>query len=252
MKAMSRSIGRLRKCSASRMDNQLLAEITGVSKSYGNSHSAVDAVREVSFSVGRGERVALLGKSGSGKSTLLNMIAGLDRPTTGRICVSGRVLSDLSPAAIADYRRECVGMIFQAYNLVPWRTALQNVELPMVFARRGKRERETAAQESLEAVGLADRIGHRPSELSGGEQQRVAIARALMNRPQLLLADEPTGNLDTSTAGEIVELLRRSTAESQTATILVTHDLELAHRFASRVLHMRDGRLIRDSGADDV
>jgi ABC-type lipoprotein export system ATPase subunit len=180
------------------------------------------------------------------------MIAGLDRPTTGRICVSGRVLSDLSPAAIADYRRECVGMIFQAYNLVPWRTALQNVELPMVFARRGKRERETAAQESLEAVGLADRIGHRPSELSGGEQQRVAIARALMNRPQLLLADEPTGNLDTSTAGEIVELLRRSTAESQTATILVTHDLELAHRFASRVLHMRDGRLIRDSGADDV
>ena len=135
-----------------------------------------DAVCEVSFDVRRGERVALLGKSGSGKSTLLNLIAGLDRPTAGRICVSGRELSELSAAEIADYRRDCVGMIFQAYNLVPWRTALQNVELPMVFARRGKGERETAAREALAAVGLAERIRHRPSELSGGEQQRVAIA----------------------------------------------------------------------------
>ncbi|MHC4406991.1 MAG: ABC transporter ATP-binding protein [Planctomycetota bacterium] len=231
-------------------NNNILAELTGVSKSYGHSHSAVEAVCEVSFDMRCGERVALLGKSGSGKSTLLNLIAGLDRPTAGRICVSGRVLSELSPAAIADYRRECVGMIFQAYNLVPWRTALQNVELPMVFARRGKGERETAAREALAAVGLAKRIGHRPSELSGGEQQRVAIARALMNRPELLLADEPTGNLDSSTAEEIVELLSHFTGESQTATILVTHDEELAHRFTSRVLRMRDGRLDHDSGAD--
>jgi ABC-type lipoprotein export system ATPase subunit len=229
---------------------RILAELTAVSKSYGHSRSAVDAVREVSFDLRSGERVALLGKSGSGKSTLLNLIAGLDRPTAGRICVSGRVLSELSPAAIADYRRECVGMIFQAYNLVPWRTALQNVELPMIFARRGKREREAAAREALAAVGLAERIGHRPSELSGGEQQRVAIARALMNRPELLLADEPTGNLDSSTAEEIVELLSRFTGESQTATILVTHDEELAYRFTSRVLRMRDGRLDHDSGAD--
>ena len=233
-------------------NNNILAELTGVSKSYGNLPSAVDAVCEVSFDVRCGERVALLGKSGSGKSTLLNLIAGLDRPTAGRICVSGRLLSGLSPAAIADYRRECVGMIFQTYNLVPWRTALQNVELPMIFARWGKGERETAAREALAAVGLAERIGHRPSELSGGEQQRVAIARALMNRPELLLADEPTGNLDSSTAEEIVELISRFTEESQTATILVTHDEELAHRFASRVMHMRDGRMDRDSGADGV
>jgi len=238
-------------------NNNILVKLTDVSKSYGSSHPAVNAVREVSFDVRRGERVALLGKSGSGKSTLLNLIAGLDRPTSGKICVAGRVLSELSPAAIADYRRECVGMIFQAYNLVPWRTALQNVELPMVFARRSKGERDAAAREALAAVGLADRIGHRPSELSGGEQQRVAIARALMNEPELLLADEPTGNLDSSTAQEIIELLGRfteisQTANSQTTTILVTHDEELAERFATRVLHMQDGRLDRDSGADDA
>jgi ABC-type lipoprotein export system ATPase subunit len=238
-------------------NNDLLLELTGVSKSYGKSHPAVNAVCEVSLNVRRGERVALLGKSGSGKSTLLNLIAGLDRPTAGRICVSGRLLSKLSPAAIADYRRECVGMIFQAYNLVPWRTALQNVQLPMVFARRAKGERETAAREALAAVGLAERMEHRPSELSGGEQQRVAIARALMNGPELLLADEPTGNLDSSTAEEIIELLSRfteisPTAKSQTATILVTHDEELARRFATRVVHLQDGRLDRDSGADGV
>lgn len=233
-------------------NNDVLVELTGVSKSYGDSHQAVNAVCEVSFDVCRGERVALLGKSGSGKSTLLNLIAGLDRPTAGRICVSGRVLSELSPAAIADYRRECVGMIFQAYNLVPWRSALQNVELPMVFARRGKNERESAAREALAAVGLAERTRHRPSELSGGEQQRVAIARALMNGPELLLADEPTGNLDSSTAEEIVELLSRFTEQSQTTIILVTHDEELADRFATRVLHMLDGRLDHDSGAGSV
>jgi len=238
-------------------NNNVLVELSGVSKSFENSQPAVNAVREVSFTVCRGERVALLGKSGSGKSTLLNLIAGLERPTAGRICVSGRVLSELSPAAIADYRRECVGMIFQAYNLVPWRTALQNVELPMVFDRRGKDERETAARESLAAVGLAERLGHLPSELSCGEQQRVAIARALMNGPELLLADEPTGNLDSSTAEEIVELLSRftelsQTVKPQTATMLVTLDEELAHRFATCVLHMQDGRLDRDSGADGV
>ncbi|QDT43638.1 Lipoprotein-releasing system ATP-binding protein LolD [Gimesia alba] len=232
--------------------NNVLVELTGVSKSYGNLHPAVNAVNEVSFVVSRGERVALLGKSGSGKSTLLNMIAGLDRPTNGTICVAGRILSELSAAESADYRRECVGMIFQAYNLVPWRTALQNVELPMVFDRRGKAERVAAAREALAAVGLAERIGHRPSELSGGEQQRVAIARALMNKPELLLADEPTGNLDSSTADEILESLRRFTESSQTATILVTHDEELAYRFSTRVLHMLDGRLERDSGAASV
>lgn len=233
-------------------NNNIIVELTDVSKSYGNSHPAVNAVREVSFAVRRGERVALLGKSGSGKSTLLNMIAGLDRPTNGRICVAGNMLSELSPAAIAEYRRESVGMIYQAYNLVPWRTALQNVELPMVFARRRKAERIAAAQEALAAVGLAGRMHHRPSELSGGEQQRVAIARALVNSPELLLADEPTGNLDSSTAAEILESLSRFTDNSQTATLLVTHDEELAYRFSTRVLHMLDGRLDHDSGANNA
>ncbi|WP_417387085.1 ABC transporter ATP-binding protein [Gimesia sp.] len=223
--------------------HNIIVELTDVSKSYGKLQTPVEAVREVSFVVRRGERVALLGKSGSGKSTLLNMIAGLDRPTNGRICVAGKLLSELSPAAIADYRRENVGMIYQAYNLVPWRTALQNVELPMIFARRGKAERVEVARTALTTVGLAKRMGHRPSELSGGEQQRVAIARALINSPELLLADEPTGNLDSSTAEEILESLRRFTDDSQTATLLVTHDEELAYRFSTRVLHMQDGRL---------
>ncbi|WP_145229662.1 ABC transporter ATP-binding protein [Gimesia algae] len=231
--------------------NNILVELTDVSKYYGNLQPAVNAVRNVSFVVRRGERVALLGKSGSGKSTLLNMIAGLDRPTSGSICVAGKILSELSPAAIADYRRVSVGMIYQAYNLVPWRTALQNVELPMVFARRGKAERMAASKEALAAVGLTGRMEHRPSELSGGEQQRVAIARALINSPELLLADEPTGNLDSSTAAEILESLRQFTDNSQTATLLVTHDEELAYRFSTRVLHMLDGRLDHDSGADN-
>jgi len=233
-------------------NHDVLVQLTGVSKSYGSLQPAVNAVRDVSFEVRRGERVALLGKSGSGKSTLLNLLAGLDRPTSGRICVSQRVLSELSPAAIADYRQECVGMIFQAYNLVPWRTALQNVELPMIFARRGKSARVSAAREALATVGLSQRMSHRPSELSGGEQQRVAVARALMNGPELLLADEPTGNLDSSTAEEIIDLLSRFLAKAKTTAILVTHDEELAYRFATRVLHMQDGRLVRDSGATDA
>lgn len=230
--------------------SDILVELTDVSKAYGQTQAAVNAVSHVSFTVRRGERVALLGKSGSGKSTLLNLIAGLDRPTSGQICVAGKMLSELSPAEMADYRRECVGMIFQAFNLIPWRTALQNVELPLVFDRWEKSKRMMAAEEALAAVGLAERTQHRPSELSGGEQQRVAIARALMNGPELLLADEPTGNLDSSTAGEILESLRCFTDNSATATILVTHDEELAYRFATRVLHMQDGRLDRDSGAD--
>ncbi|MFO1092300.1 MAG: ABC transporter ATP-binding protein [Planctomycetaceae bacterium] len=209
----------------------------------------MNAVRNVSFTLHRGERVALLGKSGSGKSTLLNLIAGLDRASSGRLCIAGQVLSDLSSVQMADYRRDCVGMIFQSYNLVPWRTALQNVELPLVFAGRPPPEREQAARDLLTAVGLSARAAHVPSQLSGGEQQRVAIARALINSPQLLLADEPTGNLDTATAAEIVELLTRCAEQSHMTTLLVTHDEALAHRFATRVLQMQDGRLVRDSGA---
>src|SRR5262249_30115800 len=149
----------------------------------------------------------LLGKSGSGKSTLLNILGGLDRPTAGQVHVCGRDLAALSGRELARHRLTTVGMIFQAFNLIPSRTALQNVELPMVFAGRSPRDRRRTAQQALEAVGLGHRLDHRPNELSGGEHQRVAIARALVNEPEILLADEPTGNLDTATAGEVMEIL---------------------------------------------
>lgn len=219
--------------------------LTNVSKTYGNNISAVHALRNVSLMIDPGERVALLGKSGSGKSTLLNLIAGLDRPTSGEITVAERELSVLSAAQMANYRQSIVGMIFQSYNLIASRTALQNVELPMLFAGRLPKERRQAAQDALEAVGLAERMQHRPSELSGGEQQRVSIARALMNNPQLLLADEPTGNLDTKTSQEIIELILKHAEQLGTTLILVTHDEELASRFADRILRIQDGCLVK-------
>jgi len=212
-------------------------------KTYGSSETAVEALRGVSFQIRGGERVALLGKSGSGKSTLLNILAGLDRPTAGRLTVAGQDLSDLSPKQMAQYRLTTVGMIFQSYNLIASQTALRNVELPQVFSGLSKRARRAAARESLVRVGLAERLEHRPAELSGGEQQRVAIARALMNHPSVLLADEPTGNLDSRTSAEIERLLLDYVAEGKTTFILVTHDEELAHRAADRILRIQDGKL---------
>lgn len=218
--------------------------ITDVTKTYGKSVSVVHALRNVSLQVQSGERVALLGKSGSGKSTLLNLIAGLDRPTSGNIKVAECELSTMSSAEIAQYRLMTVGVIFQSYNLIASRTALQNVELPMLFAGCLPRERRREAQSALEVVGLADRIRHYPAELSGGEQQRVAIARALMNQPQLLLADEPTGNLDSKTSEEIMDLIMKHSEDRGTTVILVTHDEDLAQDFSNRVLHIQDGSLI--------
>jgi ABC-type lipoprotein export system ATPase subunit len=215
-----------------------------VAKSYESSTAPVHALRGISAEIRRGERVALLGKSGSGKSTLLNLLGGLDRPSSGSLWVNGHELARLTPGELARYRLTTVGMIFQSYNLIASRTALQNVELPMVFAGIGRRERRRAAREALTAVGLGERLHHRPAELSGGESQRVAIARALINQPQLLLADEPTGNLDTATADEIMALLTAHLDAHGTTLILVTHDEELARRCASRILHLQDGRLV--------
>ncbi len=215
-----------------------------VAKSYESSTTPVHALRGISAEIQRGERVALLGKSGSGKSTLLNLLGGLDRPSAGSLWVNGQELAQLTPGELARYRLTTVGMIFQSYNLIASRTALQNVELPMVFAGITRRERRRAAQAALTAVGLGDRLHHRPAELSGGESQRVAIARALINRPQILLADEPTGNLDTATAGEIMALLTAHLDAHGTTLILVTHDEDLARRSAGRILHMQDGRLV--------
>ncbi len=213
-------------------------------KSYGAGPNPVQALRGVCLEIGRGERVALLGKSGSGKSTLLNVLGGLDRPTSGSVLVAGRDLARLSARELARHRLTTVGMIFQSFNLIPTRTALENVELPMIFAGRPPRERRAVARQALEAVGLGERLDHRPAELSGGEHQRVAIARALVNNPEILLADEPTGNLDTGTAQDIVDILTAHLHAHGTTLLLVTHDEELARRCADRILRMQDGQLV--------
>jgi predicted ABC-type transport system involved in lysophospholipase L1 biosynthesis ATPase subunit len=213
-------------------------------KAYGTASAPVLALRGVSLEIRAGERVALLGKSGSGKSTLLNVLGGLDRPTSGTALVGGRDLARLSARDLARHRLTTVGMIFQSFNLIPSRTALENVELPMVFAARPPRERRAAARQALEAVALGHRLDHRPAELSGGEHQRVAIARALVNNPDILLADEPTGNLDSATARDIVDLLTAHLRAHGTTLILVTHDEDLARRCADRILRMKDGQLL--------
>jgi predicted ABC-type transport system involved in lysophospholipase L1 biosynthesis ATPase subunit len=214
-----------------------------VTKSYGTIAAPVFALRGVSLDVRQGEGVALLGKSGSGKSTLLNLLGGLDRPTAGGLQVAGRDLCRLSEAELARFRSTAVGMIFQTYNLIPSRTALENVELPMIFAGRPPRQRRSEARLALEAVGLGTRLHHRPAQLSGGETQRVAIARALVNHPQILLADEPTGNLDSATAGEVIGLILEHVRARGATLILVTHDEELAQACTSRVLRLKDGQL---------
>jgi predicted ABC-type transport system involved in lysophospholipase L1 biosynthesis ATPase subunit len=215
-----------------------------LSRSYGSRPPLVHALRGVSLEVRRGERIALLGKSGSGKSTLLHILGGLDRPTSGSVCLAGRELARMTPGDLARYRLKTVGMIFQAFNLIPSRTAWQNVELPMIFAGVPPRKRADAARQALEAVGLGHRLNHRPTELSGGEQQRVAIARAIVNSPHILLADEPTGNLDSETAGAVLAVLIERVRSHGATLVLVTHDEDLARRCADRILHLKDGQLL--------
>lgn len=186
----------------------------------------------------------MTGASGSGKSTLLNLLGGLDTPTAGTIEVQGRRISDLDAGELALYRRHSVGMIFQSFNLIPSLTALENVALPLMFAGVPKRQRKSKAGSILERVGLKARLSHRPAELSGGEQQRVAIARALINDPLILLADEPTGNLDTKTTSEIMKLLQKLNANGMTI-IMVTHSPSCA-RYARRIMEVSDGRLVAD------
>jgi putative ABC transport system ATP-binding protein len=218
-------------------------ELRSVSRQYQMGETLVRAVDQVSFAIPRGDFAALLGPSGSGKSTLLNLIAGLDRPTSGAIVVDGRDLATMSSEELAKYRRNTVGMIFQSFNLVPTMTLAENVELPMRFAEVDRPERAQRATELLTKVGLASRADHRPSQLSGGEQQRGAIARALVNRPTLLLADEPTGNLDSRTGHEIMDLIVELNSALGVTIVMVTHEQALADRYSRRALHMADGKL---------
>jgi putative ABC transport system ATP-binding protein len=220
-----------------------LLEAREVWKIYQMGSTEVAALSGVSLAVAEGEFVALQGTSGSGKSTLLNLFGGLDRPARGEIIFDSRSLAPLTKREMARYRRQSVGMIFQNFNLIPTMTAAENVGLALAFGGFGGREREERARELLTRVGLGDRLTHRPSELSGGEQQRVAIARALSNRPRVLLADEPTGNLDSTRAHELLGLLREMVSRDRLTILMVTHDRELASRYADRTIQMKDGKI---------
>ncbi|PYU31035.1 MAG: macrolide ABC transporter ATP-binding protein [Acidobacteria bacterium] len=217
-----------------------------VSRHYQMGSALIRAVDDVTLEVCAGEFLALLGSSGSGKSTLLNLMAGLDRPTSGTIFAHGRNLSEMSRLELARYRSRTVGMVFQAFNLLPRMTLEENVELPLRLAEVERSERAGRVREALERVHLEKRLSHRPSELSGGEQQRAALARALVNRPALLLADEPTGNLDSATGEGILLLLREIQQSLGMTIVLVTHERPLGERFADRIATVADGRLVSD------
>jgi len=225
----------------------LLLQTEHLKKHYRMGDTVVRALDGVSLTVNEREFVALLGTSGSGKSTLLNLIAGLDRPTEGSLRVFDRDLAQMSSMELSLHRRRDVGIIFQSFNLVSTMTATENVALAMMFAEVPRADRDRRASALLESVGLGGRQRHRPKEMSGGEQQRVAIARALSNTPQMLLADEPTGNLDSRTSCEIMELLKTLNERDGKRVIMVTHDPSLAERYAHRTLTMLDGQIIAET-----
>ena len=221
-----------------------LIETQGLTKLYGRGSGIIRALDGVDLSIGTGEFVAVIGASGSGKSTLMNMLGGLDKPDQGQISIAGQSLAGMSKRALAYFRNETIGFVFQQFQLLPKKSALTNVRLPMQY-RRPRRDDELAlARDSLDRVGLSDRIHHKPTELSGGQQQRVAIARALVGQPQLLLADEPTGALDSKTSDDVMKLLVDLNSQGLTI-VLITHDKEVAN-YAERVITMRDGQIIED------
>ena len=213
---------------------------------YRMGETLIRAVDGVTLEVRAGEFIALLGSSGSGKSSVLNLIAGLDRPTSGNVIVQDRDLAKLSREELAKYRLHVVGMVFQSFNLIASMTLAENVELPLRFAEVDRGKRGALAKAALDRVGLGARMHHRPSELSGGEQQRAALARALINRPQLLLADEPTGNLDSHTGTEIMDMVREFNQQMGMTVVMVTHERALAERYAQRMIFLADGKLVDD------
>jgi len=227
------------------LESEITVEVRDLVKIYKLGAVQIKALRGVSFSCRRGEMVAIVGPSGSGKTTLLNLIGTLDKPTRGQVLLDGVDVTKLSEKELTLLRRKKIGFVFQFFNLIPVLTAFENVELPMLIAGVKKEVREKRAKYLLELVGLADRMHHKPDELSGGEQQRVAIARALANKPTLLLADEPTGDLDTETGLKVVNLMRELTKKENATAIIVTHDLDVAS-IADRILKMRDGKIISE------
>src|SRR5579864_3215330 len=230
----------------SSMQNSIAIRTEDLCRHYKMGEALIRAVDGISVEIASGEFVALLGTSGSGKSSLLNLIAGLDHPTSGTVVVKERDLATLSREELAKYRLHTVGMVFQSFNLIPSMTLLENVELPLRFAEVDRGKRESLAKQALKRVGLSARWRHRPTELSGGEQQRASLARALINRPQFLLADEPTGNLDSQTGAEIMNFIREFNEMLGMTIIMVTHERTLAERYASRMIFLADGKLIGD------
>ena len=221
-----------------------MLHINHLSMVYQKAKIAIPALNDVTFNVEKGEFIGIIGKSGSGKSTLLNLVGGLDRPSGGEIIFLGKDLAKMSRYELALHRRHSVGMIFQSFNLIASLTALNNVVLPLTFAGINKKKRKQTARELLEQVGLSDRTDHLPTELSGGETQRVAIARALANEPSMLLADEPTGNLDSITAREIIGLLQDLNKNKGITVLLVTHDQETAEEISDHIIRLKDGQIV--------
>jgi putative ABC transport system ATP-binding protein len=221
-----------------------LIRLREITKHYTVGEEQIRALNGVDLDIGRNEYVAIMGSSGSGKSTMMNILGCLDRPTSGMYELDGQLVSDMSGTSLSRVRNERIGFVFQSFELLPRSTAARNVELPLIYSRGGWWSRRQRAREALETVGLADRMTHRPNQLSGGQRQRVAIARALVNRPAILLADEPTGNLDSKTSEEILGLFQKLHTDGQTI-IMVTHEVDVA-RHAKRIVRMKDGKVLSD------
>jgi putative ABC transport system ATP-binding protein len=221
---------------------ETVLEVSNVMKRYGSEVSGTIALHGTSFSISRGEFVAIVGPSGSGKSTLLNIIGALDRPTSGRVFISGEDLSAMDNSELAKIRNEKIGFVFQSFNLIPRMTAAENVALPLLIHGAAKKDRRLRAIQLLEEFGLENKTEHKPGELSGGEQQRVAVARALANNPEIILADEPTGNLDTKNSELMMETFERMNSGSEKTLVIITHNPQLAER-AQKMVSIRDGRI---------
>lgn len=222
-----------------------------LSRHYGESSSRVTALDGIDLEIESGARVGILGRSGSGKTTLLNLLAGLDRPTAGSLSVADKNLDKLPAIELAQYRRETVGVVFQSFQLIPNRSAFQNVELPLILAGMERAERKKRVAEAIDRVGLTLRRRHKPSQLSGGEQQRVAVARAMVTKPSVLLADEPTGNLDSQTAESVTQLMLDVVNENESTLILITHDRRLAETCCDRIVELLDGRLLEPQNSSN-